>query len=200
MKKGGKQWRSKLQLLEINNPAYGALNRSVKNTLLTQKVNASPKSYTKTTNIADQFVEPKSEKRVYAIMQTGVTFMQIGQPTPNNRKSVKVGGDKTSKVEKDKWSDERVREASFGSKKKTCYHCRSDEKLLSKCPQLFCKQKNEIRKHVLQQQKKQQVQVGQVKEFHLHIQLDDSEIAAAAYAQATIDQAEGTGFIFLQKE
>ena len=200
MKKVGKQWRSKLHFLSLNNLAYGSLNRSVKNTLLTQKVNASPKSYTKTTNIADQFVEPKTEKRVYASMQPGVAFVKIGHPRPNNRKSGNVGGEKTSKVEADKPSKEKVREASFGSKKKNCYHCGSDEKLLSKCPQLFCKQKNEIRKHVLQQQKKQQVQVGQVKEVHLHIQLDDSEIAAAAYAQATIDQAEGTGYLYLQKE
>ena len=130
----------------------------------------------------------------------GLPFMQVGQTPPNNIQSVKLGGDKTSKVEKDKRSNEKVREDSFGRKKKTCYHCGSDEQLLSKCTQLSCKQKNDIWKHVLQQQKQQQVQVGQVKEVHLDIQLDDSEISADAYAQATIDQYEEAGLIFLQKE
>ena len=74
MKKGGKQWRSKLHFLGLINTAYGALNKSIKNTFLTQQVNAAPKWYTKTKNIADQFVEPKTEKRVYASMQTGVAL------------------------------------------------------------------------------------------------------------------------------
>ena len=42
--------------------------------------------------------------------------------------------------------------------------------------------------------------MGQVKEIHLHIQLNDAEIADAAYVQATIYQSEEAGLIFFQKE
>ena len=70
--------------------AYGALNQSVKKTWSTKQVNNVPKSYTETTKIADQFVEPKTKKRASVSIQTRVAFIQTVQLPPNN---IEVGGD-----------------------------------------------------------------------------------------------------------
>ena len=56
LKKGGKKWCATLHFLGINNMAYGVLNQSVKNTWLTQQVNAVPKSYTETAKLLYQVV------------------------------------------------------------------------------------------------------------------------------------------------
>ena len=85
LKKEGEKWHATFNLSGRNNTAYGALKQSVKNTLLTQQVRALPKSYTKTANIVDQCVDPKTGKHVFVSMQPGVDFMQTYQPPPNNR-------------------------------------------------------------------------------------------------------------------
>ena len=53
---------------------------------------------------------------------------------------------------------------------------------------------------LLQKHHQKQVQAGQVEEGHLQLQLGDSEIYDATYAQDPLDQAEDAGFGFLQKE
>ena len=78
LKNGAIQWRATLHLSGINNKSYVALNQSVKNTWLTQQVNAVPKSYTETVKLAEQFVEPNTRKRVSTSMKPGMAFMQTG--------------------------------------------------------------------------------------------------------------------------
>ena len=66
--------------------------------------------------------------------QHRLDFIQTGHTPPNNRKIVKSGEDGASKAEAVKQSDKKGGEASSGGKKKTFYHCGSDEHLLIKCP------------------------------------------------------------------
>ena len=160
LKKGGKQWRSKIHFSGLNNTAYGALNQIVKKNWLKQQVNSAPKWYTENENLTDQFVDPKARKRVSASPQPGAVFIQKVQPPPNNMQSGKAGGYDNLKAETGKLSNKKGREASSGGKKKTCYHCRSDEHLLIKFPQISRKQKKERWKQVLQQHQHQQVQSG----------------------------------------
>ena len=53
---------------------------------------------------------------------------------------------------------------------------------------------------MLQKHQQKQEQAGQIKEFHLNIQLNNSITNAAADTHATLDQTEEAGFGFLQKE
>ena len=80
---------------------------------MTQQVNAVPKSYTDTAKLMDHFVDPKTGKSVSAITQPTVTFMQTFHLPPNNRQSVKAVGYKTFRVETEKRSNDKGREASY---------------------------------------------------------------------------------------
>ena len=126
--------------------------------------------------------------------------MQTGQSPTNNRQSGNTGGEETSKAETDKISNKKVGEASSEGKKKNCYYCGSDKHLLLKCSQLSIKNKNVTWQKLLKQHQKQQVQVVQVEEGHLHLQLDNSENDAAADVHDPLYQVLEDGFVFFQKE
>jgi len=89
-----KRFQAALLFSGLNAEAYGTLKNTVKNAWTTSGINSLPKTTADVIKMADEFVDPRTSKRVRANAQPGVAFITPGEevslsPKPTSGKANK---------------------------------------------------------------------------------------------------------------
>ena len=128
----------------LNAEAYGTLKNTVKNAWTTSGINSLPKTTADVIKMADEFVDPRTSKRVRANAQPGVAFITPGEevsPSPKPT-SGKANKSKTKISDAKPKSGEPVKHPDSG-KLVECFHCLGNH-YISDCLDISAAQKAEL--------------------------------------------------------
>ena len=81
-----KKFQAALLFAGLNSEAYGTLKTTVKNAWTTSGINSLPKTTADVIKMADEFVDPRTSKRVRANAQPGVAFITPGEEVTTSPK------------------------------------------------------------------------------------------------------------------